>query len=113
MANIILFFIAIGMLFFMIKCFYKKSKTVIDIVLLILYVIIVVTPIIIYYMDALDIPTKLFFTKNINSQNWLGFLANYTSSVVSSIIASIISLSIMFYQIDKNNEDLEKGIKKI
>lgn len=112
MGSIIVFLIIIGILIWEINIFYKKSKTDIEIGLIILYAIIVFTPILIYYLDLLNIPSKLFFTQNIDTQNWLAFLANYSSSIVAAIIGAVVSVYVMIYQINKNNEDIEKRDKE-
>ena len=50
--------------------------------------------------------------KNIDSQNWLGFLFTYVSTIVSSVIGVTASIYIAFIQIRKNNEDNEKRDKE-
>lgn len=109
----IAFAIIILIIFLFVKFNYKKCETGGEKLLFILYAIIVTTPIIIYYLDIWNIPSILNLTKNIDSQNWLSFLANYTSSIVSTIIGTTVSIYLVFFQISKNNEDTEKGIRKI
>ena len=91
---------------------YKKCETCGEKILFVLYAIICIIPIFIYYLDLWNIPSSLNLVKNINSQNWLAFLANYTSSIVSAIIGATVSIGLVFLQIRKNNEDTEKRDKE-
>lgn len=106
--NILFFVIMLGIISWVVILNYNKCKTKGEKILFILYVIIFVTPIIIYYMDLWNVPTNMNMTKNVNSQNWLVFLANYSSSIVSAIIGATVSIWLVFLQIRKNNEYTEK-----
>lgn len=67
---------------------------------------------IIYYSDRYDIPTKLNLTMNINAQNWLSFIGNYVSSVISAIIGALVAFWTTIYQIKKNNEENNRRDKE-
>lgn len=110
--EIIWFIIIFVIMFLFIKLNYKKCENNVERILFILYSIIVMTPIIIYYLDLWNIPSNLKLTRNIESQNWLSFLANYTSSIISAIIGATVSIYLVFFQIRKNNEDTEKRDKE-
>lgn len=110
--EIISFIIISVVIFIFARLNYKKCETGGEKIIFIFYVIIVIIPVIIYYSDIWNIPTKLKLTKNINSQNWLGFLFTYTSTIVSSIIGVTASIYIAYIQIRKNNEDNEKRDKE-
>lgn len=112
MIEMIAFVIIILIIFLFIKFNYKKCETGGEKLLFILYTITISTPIIIYYLDLWNIPSILKFTKNIDSQNWLAFLANYTSSIVAAVIGAAVSIYLVFLQIRKNNEDTEKRDKE-
>lgn len=111
--EIIWFIIIFVIMFLFIKLNYKKCENNVERILFILYSMIVITPIIIYYLDLWNIPSNLKLTRNIESQNWLSFLANYTSSIISTIIGATVSIYLVFFQIRKNTEDTKKEIKKI
>ena len=106
--QVLMFFIIAITFFWFIKTYYKKCKTDVEKIVFIISVIICGTPVLIYYLDLWNIPSIFKLTNNINSQNWLGFLSNYTSSIVSTIIAVTVSISLALYQIEKNNEENKK-----
>lgn len=109
----ILMFIIIGIIFLLfVKLNYKKCETGKEKIVFILYVITCITPVIIYYLDLWNIPSTLKLTNNINTQNWLSFLSNYTSSIVSTIIGVTASIYLALFQIRKNSEDTEKRDKE-
>lgn len=110
--EVISFIVIAVVIFIFVRLNYKKCKTGGEKIILIFYVIIVAIPIILYYLDLLNIPSKLNLMKNIDNQNWLGFLFTYVSTIVSSVIGVTASIYIAFIQIRKNNEDNEKRDKE-
>lgn len=108
MIEIISFIIVFAIILIFAILNYKKCKTGGEQIIFIFYVIIISIPIIIYYLDLWNIPSQLNLMKNIDSQNWLGFLFTYVSTIVSSVIGITASIYIAFIQIRKNNEDNEK-----
>lgn len=91
---------------------YTKSKILVERISIILWYLVCFTPIIIYYLDYFNLPSSWKMTKNVDSREWLGFLANYTSSVVGAIIGGMITIFVARYQIKENNEDNEKRDKE-
>lgn len=112
MIEIISFIIVFTIIFIFARLNYKKFNEGGEKIIFIFYVIIVSIPIIIYYLDLWNIPSQLNLTKNIDSQNWLGFLFTYVSTIVSSVIGVTASIYIALTQIRKNNEDNEKRDKE-
>lgn len=112
MIEIISFIIVFAIILIFAILNYKKCNTGGERIIFIFYVIIISIPIIIYYLDLWNIPSKLNLMKNIDSQNWLGFLFTYVSTIVSSVIGVTASIYIAFIQIKKNNEDNEKRDKE-
>lgn len=113
MTEIISFIIVFAIILIFAILNYKKCKTGGEQIIFIFYVIIISIPIIIYYLDLWNIPSRLNLMKNMDSQNWLGFLFTYVSTIVSSVIGVTASIYIAFIQIRKSNEDKKKEIKKI
>lgn len=110
--EIISFIIILLVIFMLAKLNYKKCETEGEKVIFIFYVTIISIPIILYYLDLWNIPSRLNLMKNINSQNWLGFIFTYVSTIVSSVMGVTTSIYIAFIQIRKNNEDNEKRDKE-
>ncbi len=67
---------------------------------------------IIYYLDRYDIPSKFNLGLNVNTQNWLSFIGNYVTGIISSIIAALVAVWTTLYQIKKNNEENDKRDKE-
>lgn len=112
MIEIISFIIVFAIILIFAILNYKKCNNGGEKIIFIFYVIIISIPIILYYLDLWNIPSKLNLMKNIDSQNWLGFLFTYVSTIVSSVIGVTASIYIAFIQIRKNNEDNEKRDKE-
>lgn len=110
--QLLMFFIITIIIFLFIKTNYKKCKRDVEKIAFIVLVIIWVTPVLIYYLDLWNIPSFFKLTNNINSQNWLSFLSNYTSGIVSTIIAVTVSISLALYQIEKSNAENKKRDKE-
>lgn len=87
---------------------YKKSQDGLEKSLYILGIFVYIIPVIMFYLDRYNIPTILGWGKNVNTQNWLAFLASYSSGVVSAIIGAIVLVIVTILQIKKNNEDNAK-----
>lgn len=112
MIEIISFIIVFAIILIFAILNYKKCNNGGEKTIFIFYVIIISIPIILYYLDLWNIPSRLNSMKNIDSQNWLGFLFTYVSTIVSSVIGVTASIYIAFIQIRKNNEDNEKRDKE-
>ena len=95
-----------------IKRIYDRCESMVERVGLVLYGLIVGVPIVIYFLDRWNITELLGFMKNIEGDTWFEYISNYTSSVIGAILSSAISICLVFYQIDKNNEDTEKRDKE-
>ena len=87
---------------------YKKSQDGLEKSLYILGIFVYIIPVIMFYLDRYNIPTILGWGENVNTQNWLAFLASYSSGVVSAIIGAIVLVIVTILQIKKNNEDNAK-----
>ena len=89
---------------------YKRCKDDLEKSLYILLFFVSIIPISLYYLDRYNIPTLLGWSVNVNSQNWLSFLASYSSGVISAIIGAVVLVIVTIVQIKKNNEDSIKRI---
>lgn len=103
--NILTTIIIMGMIAVFCYINYKKCKDDLEKSLYILLFFVSVVPIAIYYLDRYDVPTYLGWSINVNSQNWLSFLANYSSGIISAIISAVVLVIVTILQIKKNNED--------
>ena len=62
----------------------KKRDSFIEKLLDVLIIVILFTPIIIYYLDYFNIFILIKLNENVNTQNWLSFLASYLSSTIGA-----------------------------
>ena len=88
---------------------YKKAENYMERTLFVLLIIVCFVPVIIYFFDSFNIPSEMNWTKNLDSQNWLSFLANYTSSIISAIIGGVITMIVTILQIQRNIPMYVKG----
>lgn len=112
MIDIVVMIVTIILIFIIGIINYKKSENYIEKTMCIVLFIVVVIPCIIYCLDKFNMPTEFNMTKNLDSQNWLSFLGNYTSSIVGAIIGGAITVLVTVLQIEKNNEQTEKRDKE-
>ena len=88
---------------------YKKSETVTEKALYILFIFVILVPIANYFLDKYDIPTKIGYLNNINSDRWFSFISTYISSIVGTIVSGVILVLITMkqiqIQIESNNND--------
>lgn len=112
MIDIVVMIVTIILIFIIGIINYKKSENYIEKTMCIVLFIVVVIPCIIYCLDKFNMPTEFNMTKNLDSQNWLSFLGNYTSSIVGAIIGGAITVLVTVLQIEKNNEQTEKREKE-
>ena len=115
MGNIILFLITItimGLSLYFIYSASKKSNSLAEKISYIILAIVDSTILIIYYLDRFNVPTELGWNINVNTQNWLNFIATYTTGIISAGIAALVSVFVTIYQIKKNNEENDKRDKE-
>ena len=111
MNDIILFLISILFVVIMVYLSYraiKKSNSLAEKLSEIIMAMIMATLLIIYYLDRYNIPTELNLAMNMNTQNWLSFIGNYITGIISAIIGALVAVWTTIYQIKKNNEENDK-----
>jgi len=64
--------------------------------------------VIIYDLDRYNIPTRLGWVENTNSQNWLMILGTYIPSIISAIVGAIFLIAVTVKQIEYNRKDNEQ-----
>lgn len=115
MGNIILFIITTIIIILSLYFIYrsvKKSNSLAEKICYIILAIVDATILIIYYLDRFNVPTEFGWNANINTQNWLNFIATYTTGIISAGIAALVSVFVTIYQIKKNNEENDKRDKE-
>lgn len=78
--------LTIVVLIFSIKLFvkgYKDSKSEFEKVLYTMLSFAIMFLLIVYYLDRYNIPSKLGYTENIISSDWVIILANYSAAIIS------------------------------
>lgn len=115
MGNVILFIITLTIISLTLYFIYKSTEKSNSLVEKISYIVLAIVDsaiLIIYYLDRFNIPTELGWNINVNTQNWLDFIATYTTGIISTGIAALVSVSVTIYQIKKNNEENDKRDKE-
>lgn len=102
----------IGLMIFYCYFNYKQCKDYLEKILYILLIFVLIVPFIIYCLDRYNIPTYLGFCIDVDSQNWLAFIANYSAGIISATISAVILVIVTIEQIKKNNEDNIKRDKE-
>lgn len=108
MGDIILFLISIFFVVIMGLLTYraiKKSNSLAEKIIELILAMVMGILLVIYYLDRCNIPTKLNWGININTQNWLSFIGNYITGIISAVIGALVAVWTTLYQIEKNNED--------
>ena len=89
--------------------FIKKAESIYEKILFILLLFIYFVPLVVYILDIYDIPSKMGYTKKINSIRWFDFISNYVSTISGSVVSGVVLLLITIWQmrkqIDNNNDD--------
>ena len=67
--------------------------------------------IVIYILDKNNIPTKLNLIDNMNSQNWLNFLATYLSAIITAASSSLFLFLITEHQINKSDDSNKENLR--
>lgn len=66
-------------------------------------------PTVVYVMDRYDLPTKLNFTANLNSNEaWFDFVSSYVGTVAGTIFSAVVLLIVTKMQIEKTFENEKK-----
>ena len=103
--SIIATIIVVGLAGFFCYKNYKKCNDDLEKSLYIVFFLTAIVPVVIYYLDRYNIPTCLGWSRNVNSQNWLSFLANYSTGIISATISAVVLVFVTILQIKKNRED--------
>ena len=115
MGDIVLFFIsivAVGIMLYLSYRAIQKSNSLAEKISEITMAIVMATLLVIYYLDRYNIPTRFNFAMNINPQNWLSFIGNYITGIISAVIGALVAVWTTIYQIKKNNEESERRNKE-
>lgn len=100
--------LTIGILVFSIKLFvkgYKDSKSDFEKVLYTMLSFAIILPLIVYYLDRYNIPSKLGYTENIISSDWVSILTNYSAAIISTLLSAVFLIFITFKQMDETYKD--------
>lgn len=82
----------------------KKSNSLSEKIMSLIILIVVVAIEVMYCLDRFNIPTKLNWGVNVNTQNWLAFLGEYITGIVSAMIGALIAFWTTMRQIKDNNQ---------
>lgn len=100
--------LTIGILVFSIKLFvkgYKDSKSDFEKVLYTMLSFAIILPLIVYYLDRYNIPSKLGYTENIISSDWVSILTNYSAAIISTLLSAVFLIFITLKQMDETYKD--------
>ena len=83
----------------------KKAVSLTEKILYLLLLFVYFVPYFFYILDRYNLPTKLGYIKNLNIDDWFGFLSNYVSSFVGTILSGVILVLITMKQIEIQKKD--------
>ena len=86
-----------------------KEKETFGKVLYSIFIVITDIFLIIYYIDRLNLPTKLKISDNIDTQNWLIVITSCISSIISAAIGGLIALFVASKEVESNNRQNEEN----
>lgn len=107
-SSIIQLLLSVVLIVFSIKIFikgYKDAKNEFEQVLYIVLSIAIMFPLVIYYLDRYNIPSRLGYTENINSSEWVSILMNYSAAIITAIIGAIFLVYVTFKQMNETYRD--------
>lgn len=91
---------------------YKKSKSINEKVLFWGVGIVVFFPITIFYLDFCNIPSKIGWINNINSNEWLNIIFTYTVGILSALIGAYMTIRSVKMSIDEQEKVRKEEEKK-
>ena len=86
-----------------------KEKETFEKVLYSIFIVITNIFLIIYYIDRLNLPTKLKISENVDTQNWLIVITSCISSIISAAIGGLIALFVASKEVESNNRQNEEN----
>lgn len=81
----------------------ETAKAIYDI-----FIATAIFPFVLYVMDTYNIPTRLVFVDNVDTQNWLNFFGTYTSGIMATLISVAFLVFVTREQLIKTFEDNQK-----
>lgn len=83
---------------------YRNTKSHFEKSLYIILLFSIVSLLLVYYLDRYNIPSRFGYTQNITS-DWVSILLNYSATIVSTLLSSIILIFVTFRQMDETYKD--------
>lgn len=106
--EILQFIFSLAIVIFSITIFvkgYNDSKSDLEKALYIIMSVACMFPLLIYYLDRYNIPTKLGYTENIVSRDWVNIITTYSTSIISTLLSAIFLIFITFKQMRETSND--------
>ena len=101
--RIIFIIVAILIASVIFKYNYKKCESIIERLFYITFVLLIIFVSLLYFLDSNNIPTIFNWSKNINTQNWIGYIMTISSALFAEIIGGLILIYVTRMQIDESN----------
>lgn len=83
---------------------YRNTKSHFEKSLYIILLFSIVSLLLVYYLDRYNIPSRFGYTQNITS-DWVSILLNYSATIISTLLSSIILIFVTFRQMDETYSD--------
>ena len=106
--EILQFIFSLAIVIFSITIFvkgYNDSESDLEKALYIIMSVACMFPLLIYYLDRYNIPTKLGYTENIVSRDWVNIITTYSTSIISTLLSAIFLIFITFKQLRETSND--------
>lgn len=112
LVNIIVCLVIIISSFIFVYKNYKKCENVLERIFCISMFFVVFVPIALYYFDRYNVPSKLTWSENVDTQNWLAFFSSYFSSIVGAVISSVVLVIVTVLQMDRTLKETQARDKE-
>ncbi len=111
-ADIIIAAVFLGIIIYIVRRDFKNCETFFEQAIYIILILSCLLVSSLYILDRFNIPSYFHWGNNINTQNWLSILTNFSTTMLAETLGGVILFFITMRQIKMNNEDNLKRDKE-